>query len=108
MVYTIDEISAIIEPIAVKFNLQAVYLFGSYASGTANDDSDIDLLIDTTGSGLNSLMSLGLLYEELSERFKKKIDLMTFEALEEKSSLLSKASLKSKLDESKYLIYEAA
>ena len=42
MVYTIDEIRQIITPIAKKYGLPAVYLFGSYARGTANEDSDVD------------------------------------------------------------------
>ena len=54
MVYTVDEIRQIVHPIAERYGLQAVYLFGSYARGTASEDSDIDLLIDTTGTELKS------------------------------------------------------
>ena len=50
MIYTLDEIRRIITPIAQKYNLSAVYLFGSYARGTAREDSDLDLLVDTTGA----------------------------------------------------------
>lgn len=52
MVYTIDQIKAIVTPIAEKYHLPAIYLFGSYARGTATDGSDIDLLVDTTGTDL--------------------------------------------------------
>ena len=54
MVYTIDQIKAIVTPIAEKYHLPAIYLFGSYARGTATDGSDIDLLVDTTGTDLTS------------------------------------------------------
>ncbi len=47
MVYTIAELQRIITPIAQKYRLRAVYLFGSYARGTATENSDVDLLIDT-------------------------------------------------------------
>lgn len=47
MIYTAEEIRRCITPIAVRYRLKAVYLFGSYARGEATDESDIDLLIDT-------------------------------------------------------------
>lgn len=47
MIYTVEEIRRCITPVAVRYRLKAVYLFGSYARGEATDESDIDLLIDT-------------------------------------------------------------
>ena len=46
MIYAVDEIARIVRPIAQRYGLRAVYLFGSYARGAATEDSDIDLLID--------------------------------------------------------------
>ena len=46
MIYTIEEIRRIITPIAKKYRLPAVYLFGSYARGEMTEASDIDLRID--------------------------------------------------------------
>ena len=40
MVYTTSEIANIINPIAEKHNLKAVFLFGSYARGVAKETSD--------------------------------------------------------------------
>ena len=42
----IDTIKAMIRPLAIKYGLKRIYLFGSFAKGTANEDSDIDLLIE--------------------------------------------------------------
>ncbi len=39
------KISDIVNRIAYRFNPDKIILFGSYASGNPNDDSDIDLLI---------------------------------------------------------------
>jgi uncharacterized protein len=39
------EINDIVKRIAAKFNPDKIILFGSYASGNFDDDSDIDLLI---------------------------------------------------------------
>jgi predicted nucleotidyltransferase len=39
------EISKLVNTIASKYHPQKIILFGSYAKGNANDNSDIDLLI---------------------------------------------------------------
>jgi len=41
----LKKINDIVSRIASKFNPDKIILFGSYASGTPNDDSDIDLLV---------------------------------------------------------------
>ena len=41
----ITKINDIVARIASKFNPEKIILFGSYASGTPNNDSDIDLLV---------------------------------------------------------------
>ena len=65
MIYSIQEIQQRIAPIAKQYGLKAVFLFGSYARGEAREDSDIDLLVDTSGTNLRSLLSLGALYCDL-------------------------------------------
>lgn len=62
MVYTIDDLQRIIAPIAEQYGLRAVYVFGSYARGEANADSDIDLLVDLAGTNIRSLFALGSVY----------------------------------------------
>lgn len=47
MIYTAEEIRRRITPIAVRYRLKAVYLFGSYARREATDESYVELLIDT-------------------------------------------------------------
>lgn len=46
MVYTIDEIKAKIIPIAKQYNVSKVYLFGSYARGEEDENSDIDIALE--------------------------------------------------------------
>ena len=46
MVYTVEQIAQRILPVAQKYGLKAVYLFGSYARGDMTNGSDIDLRID--------------------------------------------------------------
>lgn len=80
MVYSIDELRKRITPVAKKYNLRAVYLFGSYARNEATEDSDVDILIDRTGSSVKGLV-MGGLYNDLSESLGKGIDLLTTYAL---------------------------
>ena len=61
MIYSIYEIQQRIAPVAKQYGVKAVFLFGSYARGEAREDSDIDLLVDTSGTNLRSLLSLGAL-----------------------------------------------
>ena len=77
MIYTLEEIRRRVFPVIQKYNIPAMYLFGSYARGEATEESDLDFLVDTTGTGLTSLLSLGALYCDLEEVFHKDIDLIT-------------------------------
>lgn len=89
MVYTIQEIRSKVLPILVKYRIPAMYLFGSYARGDATEDSDIDFLIDTTGTELTSLLRLGALYCDLEEAFQIPIDLITVRSIMQESSMES-------------------
>lgn len=83
MIYTIEQIESIVAPIAEKYSLKAVYLFGSYARGTANENSDIDLLIDTTDTGLDTFFKLGAVYTDFADAFDKTVDVVTVSSLEQ-------------------------
>ena len=85
MIYAVDEIARIVRPIAQRYGLRAVYLFGSYARGAATEDSDIDLLIDTTGTNIKSLLQVAAVYCELEEALGKPVDLVTVSSLEQEA-----------------------
>ena len=42
---SVDEILEQIKMISQKYQIEHLYLFGSYATGTATDTSDIDIII---------------------------------------------------------------
>lgn len=46
--FTPDEIADIVAPIARKYNITRVTLFGSRATGRYNRNSDYDFILDTT------------------------------------------------------------
>ena len=105
MVLGLDEIKNRVAPIAKKYNLRAVYLFGSYARGEANRDSDIDLLIDSTGSTIKGLFDMGGLYNDLCEACGKSVDVVTTSTLEQPITKSRLPYFVNNLQRDKILIY---
>ena len=86
MIYSQEQLSRLVTPIAVKYHIPAVYLFGSYARGTAREYSDIDLLIDTSGTEIKSLLQLSAIMLELEAVTGKTVDLITASSLTQNSN----------------------
>ena len=108
MIYSVEDISRIVSPIAKRYGLRAVYLFGSYARGTATADSDIDLLIDTTGTQIKSLLQVASIYCDLEEALGKPVDLITVSSLEQRAQMPSEEHFRKAVWDEKVGIYEAA
>lgn len=108
MIYSIEQIQKLITPIAKKYGLKSVFLFGSYARGTATENSDVDLIIDTSGTEIKSLLGLAAVYCELEEALKKSIDLVTLSSLEQRSQMPSELSFRSNLEKERVNIYDVA
>ena len=79
--YTIEELKNIISPIAKKYQISHVYLFGSYARGDYNAESDIDLRIDK--GNLKGMFALCGFYTEIEDALGMKVDILTTGSLEE-------------------------
>ena len=86
MVLTVDELKKCVAPVAKKYNLNAVNVFGSYARNEATDSSDVDILIDRTGSKIRGMFDMGALYNDLCDSIGKNIDLVTSHTLEQQST----------------------
>ena len=84
-ILTLDEIKNACVPVFAKYSVEYCYLFGSYARGRATPESDVDLLIHTSVSGLRFF---GLV-EELREALKKKVDVLDQRQLAENLDLVS-------------------
>ena len=108
MVYTPSEIANIVKPIAEKYALRAVYLFGSYARGDATETSDIDLLVDTDGSAIRGLFALGALYCELEDALGKKLDLITLSSLEQPIQMPSEVYFRESVKRERIELYAVA
>ena len=73
-IYTIEEIRRVVAPIASKYDVDRVFLFGSYARGEASSASDMDFVIDK--GRLRGLQFTGMLCD-LQDGFGKGVDLLT-------------------------------
>lgn len=69
--YTIEEIKTIVEPIARKYGVERVYLFGSYARDDITENSDVDLRVDK--GSLKGMFALCGLYTEIEGALQMKV-----------------------------------
>ncbi|MCC8049643.1 MAG: nucleotidyltransferase domain-containing protein [Clostridiales bacterium] len=79
--YTINDLKEVITPIAKKYRVSRVYLFGSFARGDYNDQSDIDIRIEK--GAMEGMFALCGFYTDLSEALDRKVDVLTTGSLEE-------------------------
>lgn len=102
MTYSLEEIKAIVAPIAEQHGVDRVYLFGSYARGEATAQSDIDLCIDA--AAIRGLFAMGALYADLEEALNKRLDIVTVRSLKYNTD----AAFLDNIRKDRVLIYEAA
>ena len=72
--FTIGELKKIVAPIARKYGVESVYLFGSFARGDNTDTSDIDIRVEK--GDLKGYFALSGLYSDISEALGMKVDLL--------------------------------
>lgn len=71
---SISEIRAIVSPLAEQYGADRIFLFGSYARGDANPNSDVDLRIDK--GMIRGLQFAGLL-GDLQDALGTSVDLVS-------------------------------
>ena len=74
-ILTIKEIKNRIRPVVEKHHIEEVYLFGSYARGEANENSDVDIYCSS--GDVDSLIKRAGLLRELAEALGKDVDVVT-------------------------------
>ncbi|MCR5825151.1 MAG: nucleotidyltransferase domain-containing protein [Oscillospiraceae bacterium] len=107
-ILTTEQIRKAVCPIAEKYAIPAVFLFGSYARGTAGDDSDVDLLVDTTGTEIKSLLDLGAVLCDLEDALGKRVDLITVCSMEQAAMLPSDETFRKRVREERVKLYAVA
>jgi predicted nucleotidyltransferase len=76
-----NEISNLVRTIALKYGLESVYLFGSYAKGQADEHSDIDFRI--VGGNIQSLYDIAALRLDLEDALGHEVDVVLTENMRE-------------------------
>lgn len=69
----LKRLTPLVRPLAEKYHVKEIYLFGSYARGEADDESDFDFLV-FGGEGFKPTYVLAL-GEELRELLQKDVDI---------------------------------
>ncbi|MDR1739961.1 MAG: nucleotidyltransferase domain-containing protein [Bacteroidales bacterium] len=75
VIYSFREMKRRIKPFAKKYGVKKVYLFGSYAKGHANKDSDVDLFIEK--GKIRTLLELSGFKTDMEKALSKKVDVLT-------------------------------
>jgi predicted nucleotidyltransferase len=78
--YEVDDIKNRLTPVLSKNRVKSAVLFGSHAKGSANENSDIDLLVDSGLRGLDFVGLIELIREALDDREVDVIDVGYVEA----------------------------
>ncbi|MCL2296186.1 MAG: nucleotidyltransferase domain-containing protein [Methanomassiliicoccaceae archaeon] len=79
--YTVEELRAIVRPVAEKYGVDKIYLFGSVARGDYNEYSDYDFCIES--GKIRTLFVLSGFFRELRDAVGCEIDIVDKEALED-------------------------
>ena len=87
-ILSMENIVSLVKPIAEKYQVQNVYLFGSYARGEANADSDLDFLV--YGGVSFKLTMIFSLAEELREVMSKDVDVFEIHEINKDSNFYDK------------------
>lgn len=95
IIYTTEQIKSILSPIFQAYNIQSAVLFGSYAKGMPQENSDIDILVD---SRLHGLAFYGLL-EDVISSLDKSVDLI------DRSEIVPNSEIDNEIKKSGVLIY---
>ncbi|MDD4184363.1 MAG: nucleotidyltransferase domain-containing protein [Candidatus Izemoplasmatales bacterium] len=84
-ILSLKDIRDTVNDILQNYEVEYCYLFGSYSKGNARENSDVDLLLASSVSGLDFY---GLV-EKLRTRLHKKVDLLTVDQLKDNFQLIN-------------------
>lgn len=94
-VYSVVDIKKKLMPIFAKYKIKKAVLFGSYAKGVAQQNSDIDIMVE---SNLRGLAFYGLL-EDVVNAVGKSVDLL------DKSQIIGASKIQKEIDTTGVVIY---
>ena len=76
---SIEEIKNAVASVCKKYDVERAYLFGSYSRGEADEDSDVDIRIDTKKNNpkLKSILKVCSFQCELEDLLHKDVQVIT-------------------------------
>lgn len=80
---TCTKVTELLAPVFKQYNVKSAVLFGSVAQGTATENSDVDILVD---SGLRGLDFCGLM-EDIRETVQVPVDVIDVTHIEQESRI---------------------
>lgn len=86
MMFTIEEIREKVIPIAKKYDVKKISLFGSYARGEADEKSDVDFLFNGGDGKIKSYFNYLDFLFDLEDEFKCHVDAVS-EGISDKNFL---------------------
>ena len=82
-IFTLENINRLVKPLADKYRVKEIYLFGSYARGEADESSDLDFLV-FGGENFKHTLIFSLA-EELRAALKKNVDVFEISEINQES-----------------------
>lgn len=86
MIYTIEEIRRKVIPIAKKYGVKKLSLFGSYARGDADEKSDVDFIFNKGNGKIRGMLSYFSFVHALEDELGCHVDLIS-EGISDKNFL---------------------
>ena len=83
-IFTFENITNLVTPIARKYGVKEIYLFGSYARGEATENSDLDFLV-FGGEGFK-LTLIFAMAEDLRKALQKNVDVFEINEINKDSN----------------------
>ena len=99
----INEIKKLTEPIFKEYGVEKAYIFGSYARGDYNENSDIDIIISS--KNIRSLLIIGAILEALKLVLQKEVDLIEEECFEDEEMDEIDQEFYNKIKKERVMIY---
>ncbi len=90
------QIKKVLTEVGINYGVKRIYIFGSYAKGTADENSDLDLLIEK-GKPL-SLLSLSGIRQDVQDALGLPVDIVTTAGIDE--------SFRKEIEGTERLVYE--
>ena len=89
----LEEIRQAVGEVCAGRPILRVDLFGSRASGTFHDSSDVDLLVDFDAGAKIGLFELGAIREDLVEKLGVQVDILSRKAVESSRNGIRRKSI---------------